>query len=717
MGWSTSVWLLLVLSPIGCREPRRSCRDELQAQRWTSALELCEREVQRHGDPRSALSAATAAFYLDRHPDVVRLVSPLLVGELAAEAHALLGGATMRLEQPDRAAFHLGVALTLHATAGAWAAAARDAHQLAGLRFLNGAYQAALAALDVSFAGASRAGDQRMMLYYEIARADLLRGVGAYRAAEVALERARQQSHDRDDSVLVRLKQGLLYIDDGNWALARSPLEGALADEVAGARRADILPALHLNLAYVERKAAAFDASTRHLEAARSSDSFSFHMNLGLVLRDRGKLTEAEREMAEAESLGPRGQWRWWVPFNRGLVATARGDLDAAARFHRIALERVDELASQAGAWGPSLVASLRQPHLALVAIHAERGDWAAALEVVAAMDGQALLDSTLAPVDRALEVVASPRARPANRVPWRAEQLVAAWQGRRLVIIVPGGDQVWRLEIRDGAISGRAVGREDALGNLAREIEKDPSSARASELGRALLPHDLADGERVDVLLIGRVARVPIAALPTDATLVRVLGVVPRNTVARPPSRTRFVFGDPTGDLPASAIEARAVAARLNAVPKIGAAATAEAIAQARGAEILHVAAHTALQLEGAVLHLHDRALTALEIGELRPAPRLVVLASCGGATGHDDAGNGSIAAAFLDAGADTVIATRWSVEDAQANQFVTAFYDHGGDRDPVVALVAAQRSLAGKLPSQTWAAFEVIASRPIAR
>ncbi|MBC7973620.1 MAG: CHAT domain-containing protein [Myxococcales bacterium] len=104
---------------------------------------------------------------------------------------------------------------------------------------------------------------------------------------------------------------------------------------------------------------------------------------------------------------------------------------------------------------------------------------------------------------------------------------------------------------------------------------------------------------------------------------------------------------------------------------------------------------------------------ISAPEIEKLTPAPGLVVLASCGGAAGRDDGGNGSLVAAFLDAGADTVIGTGWSVDDADAARLIKAFYAHGGATDPVRALGAAQRS-SGLAPT-AWAAFEAFVSRPM--
>ncbi len=706
------------LLAIGCRASDRACRDQVKHQRWAQAFDTCEAEHRRTGEPDAALSAATAAFYLDRYDDTVRLASPLVRSARAADAHALLGGAKMRMDQYPAAVSHLGIALALHTSSGAWSAQARDAHQLAGAWFQLGAYQSALDALDASYEAATRARDRRMQVYFEIARADLLRAVGSHQAAETAIERALAMARDPGDLVIARLKQGLIYLDEGNWALARTPLLHALDDERAGGNRADSLQGIYLNLAYVERKSGAFEVALQHVESAHqlaSGDVFSYRMNRGLVLRDMGKLGEAEQELAAAEAASPRGEWSWWVPYNRALVAAEQGDVTRAAAFYRTAIVRVGELAAQAGAWGPTLVASLRQPHLALIGLLAAQARWSDVLEVVAAMDGQALLESRAAPVDRVLEIVEASHARAAPAEAWSADQLAAIWRGRRLVIIVPGGDRMWRLDVRDGAIRGEPIGDDTALSNLARRVEADPSQpAPAEQLAAALLPRELGDGERVDLLLIGPIARVPLAALRSRATLVRVLGVVPRARVERAPTDRFVAIGDPTGDLPASASEAMEVATRMRGTPIIGAAATAGAFASVRGADVVHVAAHTAMRLDGAVLRLHDGDLTAAAISALRPAARLVVLASCGAATGRDDAGNGSLAAAFLDAGADSVVATRWSVADAEATRLVTAFYKEGGARDPVGALAAAQRSVAAELPAQVWTAFEVIAARP---
>ena len=111
-------------------------------------------------------------------------------------------------------------------------------------------------------------------------------------------------------------------------------------------------------------------------------------------------------------------------------------------------------------------------------------------------------------------------------------------------------------------------------------------------------------------------------------------------------------------------------------------------------------------------MLKLADGTVSLDDIAKLSPAPRVVVLASCGASAGRDDAGNGSLTMAFLGAGTEIVVGTRWSIDDAEAAELIQAFYAAGGDRDPVRALAEAQ--LGSKLRPTTWAAFEAFVARP---
>jgi CHAT domain-containing protein len=125
------------------------------------------------------------------------------------------------------------------------------------------------------------------------------------------------------------------------------------------------------------------------------------------------------------------------------------------------------------------------------------------------------------------------------------------------------------------------------------------------------------------------------------------------------------IALGDPGGDLPASAAETARLGARFGARPHLGADATRASFAAASGADLLHVSAHARLSFDGAALLLADGPIAPIEIARLVPAPRLVVLASCSGSAGIDD----------------------------------------------------AQLSLAGALQPHTWASFEVVAARPAVR
>lgn len=113
-------------------------------------------------------------------------------------------------------------------------------------------------------------------------------------------------------------------------------------------------------------------------------------------------------------------------------------------------------------------------------------------------------------------------------------------------------------------------------------------------------------------------------------------------------------------------------------------------------------------------MLEIHDGAMTLAEIAGVRPMARVVVLGACDSATARDDSGWGSLASAFLIAGAEAVVATSWRVPDTEVPTLMDQFYDAGGATDPARALAAAQKTLATKLPARTWAAFAVIAAPP---
>ncbi|HLF26291.1 MAG TPA: CHAT domain-containing tetratricopeptide repeat protein [Anaerolineae bacterium] len=132
---------------------------------------------------------------------------------------------------------------------------------------------------------------------------------------------------------------------------------------------------------------------------------------------------------------------------------------------------------------------------------------------------------------------------------------------------------------------------------------------------------------------------------------------------------------------------------------------------------QVLHFATHAWLDhlapTQSSVL-LHDDHLAYIDILNLKLHAHLVVLASCEGALGQRYAGDEMVglAQAFFFAGARTVVASLWPVEDASTTAFMRRFYRHLDTGSGVArSLRAAQRELAGAgyAPYQ-WAPFVAI-------
>ena len=706
------------------------CRGDLGARDWAAAYLSCQAELGATGDLTRASDAAMAAYYLQRPRDAIRLATIALAGPTTGDAHSLIGAAYLVLDDFGPAETHLEIAARLHAEAGNAAAEARDQHQLSGVAYGRGDYQGALDAEAKARRAASRAHDDSMVVFLDIARSDILRRIGDLRGAEVEIERALAEVRSSEDRVVALLKRGEVHLDLGHPALAREPLTRALEEERrATLPRALLLVGLHLNMAYVERKAHAFQRALDEVEQARQigTDTMSYRLNRGLVYAEMGRLAEAAADFIAAEAEPLEGEWSWWVPFQHALAAARLGDVPTAIAEDQRAMQQIAKLASHAGAFGPTVVAAHREPHLHLIGLLAAQQHWSEVLDVVATMDSQLLLDSHEAAPDRApSSAAATPgrtRAVAATRTvaPGAVHRAIEAWRGRHLVIAVPGGDRLWRIDVRDGAIAGRDVGDATALAALARELEVDPDNVEAGRrLGEVLLPDPpIGRGQRIELLVVGPIARAPLAGLRIGDTyaiasyaLARAAGLLPRPAAAHG-SRAPVVIGDPKRDLPAAADDARRLAVLLGATVFVGDKATRASFHAAGGTRLLHIAAHTTQRSGAAAIELADGPLGVDAVAELVPAPSLVVLATCGASNGRDDAGNGSLVNAFLDAGAEIVIGTRWSIDDAQASQLTMAFYAANRAQDPVAALAAAQ--LGSGTPSRTTAAFEAFVARPL--
>lgn len=182
-------------------------------------------------------------------------------------------------------------------------------------------------------------------------------------------------------------------------------------------------------------------------------------------------------------------------------------------------------------------------------------------------------------------------------------------------------------------------------------------------------------------------------------------------------------------GPLHASAGEARGVAARVaGAHLLVGAEATEARVRRAplEELDVVHFATHgladpllpmrSALVLGGG--DGEDGLFTAEEILARRMNASLVVLSGCRTAGGAIVGGEGqhSLARAFLQAGADAVLASQWEVDDEASAAFMRAFYDQLAEGAAAAdALTAVKRSWIKRgRSSAVWSAFQLVGGSP---
>lgn len=225
-----------------------------------------------------------------------------------------------------------------------------------------------------------------------------------------------------------------------------------------------------------------------------------------------------------------------------------------------------------------------------------------------------------------------------------------------------------------------------------------------------------LTDGEQY----LGE--RYVIATLPSAS-------VLPLLAESKPEPAGPLVLGNPAAsanldNLPAAEAEARAVAELYNQQAYTGHAATESLVReQAGGHGVLHIASHadfnSVAPLQSGLYLAPDEANDGLlrvdEVYGLElTATDLVVLSACETNIGDVSPGNDIVALnrAFLFAGAPTVIASLWNVDDQATAILMTRFYSYLNEgRGEAEALRQAQIDLRTEYPEYAhpfyWAAF----------
>ena len=198
-----------------------------------------------------------------------------------------------------------------------------------------------------------------------------------------------------------------------------------------------------------------------------------------------------------------------------------------------------------------------------------------------------------------------------------------------------------------------------------------------------------------------------PLEALLEHTWAPRWLAGTRSAEVLSPEVATFASLADVRGDLP---LAAREVLPDEAAIHLRGADVTKAALQALPPVGLLHLGVHARRAQGVPVLEMADGPLAPAEIAELPLRGRpLVLLAGCATAVGPVHQGvERSLAAAFRQAGASAVIATRWPLADAHAYRFVRALVARWPAEDPaaLVAEIRGQLQAEGAPPA-LWAAF----------
>jgi CHAT domain-containing protein len=320
---------------------------------------------------------------------------------------------------------------------------------------------------------------------------------------------------------------------------------------------------------------------------------------------------------------------------------------------------------------------------------------------------------------------------------------LLAVSRGGARAYRLPGrGPLERRVRLYLGLLARRGVEGEaggDAEGEAAARLYQDLLAPALGELSR--------DVDKLVLVPDGELHLLPFSSLRAAADAPPLaaryqLSLVPSATLwrhwrrsgPRAPAPAALVLADPLpggvaaaplraalGPLPFAAEEGRMVAARVRggSLLRLGAEASEAFIKQQdlRRFGLVHFAAHAvvddAYPERSAVLLApgsgEDGELRAREIADLDLRNGLVVLSVCRGASGNVLQGEGvmSLARAFFQAGARTVVGSLWPLDDREAGLLFDAFYRQLARGRPArEALQRAQEDLrAAGLPPAAWA------------
>lgn len=309
----------------------------------------------------------------------------------------------------------------------------------------------------------------------------------------------------------------------------------------------------------------------------------------------------------------------------------------------------------------------------------------------------------------------------------------------------------IYRGQLDMQRLPGAAAAARGLLADFEDEVLGDMTGLDAEEAGSSLV---LALARRADRVLvglhhtllapfegtIGRATRlllvphgplhlVPFGALisPTGTLLDRFeLSVLPSAAALVAGRRAPrgggrpLVVGGPAADLPFLRDEISEVAERLGAVCL---AADGDPAALLPGASLIHFAGHAVLRRDNPLfsyLETPRGRLTLGEILEMELTADLVVLSGCETGAGLSRPGDEllGLARAFLHAGAGSLVASLWPVDDRATRSLMGHFYRHLKTSGPGAALRLAQQAIRREMPHPYyWAGFVHVGAAPARR
>ncbi|HVV82399.1 MAG TPA: CHAT domain-containing protein, partial [Kofleriaceae bacterium] len=685
--------------------PRGSPCRQAMARGGAAAVDVCRDAYRRSGRDDDGILLAHAYLLAGDSEQVLAVTRGMVDRERASDARRERCRALLDDDQATAGLLEGIAAYAIDTAAGDRRRMGQDALCVSQAARHAGQPGEALAAADAAIALAHGAGDQATELPADIAAVDALRRMGATGEASGAMRAAVGLARTPCEQVWAHLKLGMLLQESDDETTAGDELDQAdEANHACDDGRARA--AIQLNRAALLTRAAPAKASALLDDVARDGgDGPELLLLRALIEGNLGHDLRAAQLLDRAAHLPqPDADWLWMIEDAQADLDAAAGDVVGAEEHYRRSIARVGELRLAAEDRSALVLASHRLPYEGLMILLAEQDRWRELLALVLDLDASDMLEAAGAPA-AAREATA-----PADAAAVSVDDVIGAWRGRDLVIVLAPGarligsepEPVLRLRLVDGALTGERLGPASPVRAAARTLFGHPdAAAEGRALGRVFVPDDGRTGT-LDVLAIGALGRVPLAALrdATGTTVVarrpldHMLSIRPR-AAAPPASGPPLVIADPTGELPDARIEGWLVAAMLGAPRAVAGAGGAPAVrarlGDARHATVLHIAGHVVQRGRWRVLPLADGEVGPDDVIALGLAPRLAVLASCASALARDEDGWGSIPAAMITSGADTVIATDRTLDDDVALRLVMRLYARPGwTDDPTRALAA---------------------------